>query len=45
VDVVVFAKRAPPTLVARYPNLPDYAYNNYKLLLDEEIVDAVPSVR
>jgi hypothetical protein len=44
-DVVVFAKRAPPALVSRYPNLPDYAYNTYKLLVDDEIVDPVPTVR
>jgi hypothetical protein len=44
-DVVVFAKCVPPGLAARYPNLQDSAYNTYKLLVDDEIVDAVPSVR
>ena len=38
-DALVFAKRMPSELLAKYPSLPERMQYSYKLLVDDEILD------
>lgn len=42
-DVIVFARPISDSLKRQHPNLPEHFYYSYKLLIDDEFVDASPA--
>jgi hypothetical protein len=41
-DVIVFAKPVSAEIRSRYPGLPSRSYYSYRLLIDDEMIDATP---
>jgi hypothetical protein len=41
-DVIVFAKRLPESLRRQYPNLPESLQYEYRLLVDDELIEVTP---
>jgi hypothetical protein len=41
-DAILFARKAAPELISKYPNIPERFHYSYKLLLDDEILDVSP---
>jgi hypothetical protein len=41
-DVIVFAKRLPESLRRQYPNLPEALQYEYRLLIDDEVIEVTP---
>lgn len=39
-NVIVFGKRYPEALTKKYPNLPEHALYQFKLLIDRDVCDA-----